>query len=30
MKCLFPIPPETAAALKRQNETELGYQVISV
>ena len=30
MKCLFPIPPETAADLKRQTETRLGYQVISV
>jgi hypothetical protein len=30
MKCLFPIPPETAADLKRQNETGLGYQVVSV
>ena len=28
MKCLFPIPPETAADLKRQNEIYLGYQVI--
>ena len=30
MKCLFPIPPETAADHKRQNETGLGYQVVSV
>ena len=30
MKCLFPIPSETAADLKRQNETGLGYQVVSV
>jgi hypothetical protein len=30
MKCLVPIPPETAAALKQQKETGLGYQVISV
>ena len=30
MKCLVPIPPETAADLKRQEETGLGYQVVSV
>jgi hypothetical protein len=30
MKCLVPIPPETAAELKCQKETGLGYQVVSV
>jgi hypothetical protein len=30
MKCLFPIAPETVADLKRQKETGLGYQVVSV
>ena len=30
MKCLVPIPLETAAGLKQQKETGLGYQVVSV
>ena len=30
MKCLVPIPPEAATSLKREKETGLGYQVISV
>jgi hypothetical protein len=30
MRCLFPIPPETAANLKREKETGIGYQVVSV
>jgi hypothetical protein len=30
MKCLVPIPPETATGLKREKETGLGYQIISV
>ena len=30
MKCLVPIPPETATSLKREKETGLGYQIISV
>jgi len=30
MKCLVPIPPETASDLKQQQETGLGYQVVSV
>ena len=30
MKCLVPIPLETAAGLKQHKETGLGYQVVSV
>ena len=30
MKCLVPIPPETVTSLKREKETGLGYQIISV
>jgi hypothetical protein len=30
MKCLVPIPPETATSLKREKETGLGYQIVSV
>ena len=30
MKCLVPIPHETAAKLKCQKETGIGYQVVSV
>jgi hypothetical protein len=30
MKCLVPIPAETATELKQQQETGLGYQVVSV
>jgi hypothetical protein len=30
MKCLVPIPPETAADLKCRKETGIGYQVVSV
>ena len=30
MKCLVPIPPETATSLKREKETGLGYKIISV
>jgi hypothetical protein len=30
MKCLVPIPPETATDLKQQRQTGLGYQVVSV
>ena len=30
MKCLVPLPPETADRLKREKETGFGYQVVSV
>jgi hypothetical protein len=30
MKCLVPIPHEAATSLKREKETGLGYQIISV
>jgi hypothetical protein len=30
MTYLVPIPPETATSLKREKETGLGYQIISV
>jgi hypothetical protein len=30
MKCLVPIPLETANGLKREKETGLGYQIVSV
>ena len=30
MKCLVPIPPESATSLKREKETGLGYQIVSV
>jgi hypothetical protein len=30
MKCLVPIPPESATSLKREKETEPGYQIVSV
>ena len=30
MKRLIPIPPETATSLKREEETGLGYQIVSV
>jgi hypothetical protein len=30
MKCLVPIPPESVNYLKREKETGMGYQVVSV
>ena len=30
MKCLTPIPPDSVAELKRNAETGIGYQVVSV
>jgi len=30
MKCLVPLPPETAGTLKKQRETGFGYQVVAV
>jgi hypothetical protein len=30
MKCLVPLPSETAAELRCQKETGIGYQVVSV
>jgi hypothetical protein len=30
MKCLTPIPPDSIAELKRNAETGIGYQVVSV
>jgi hypothetical protein len=30
MKCLVPIPPESATSLRREKETGLGYQIVSV
>jgi len=30
MKCLVPIPPESATSLKREKETGPGYQIVSV
>jgi len=30
MKCLVPIPPESATSLKREKEIGPGYQIVSV
>jgi hypothetical protein len=30
MKCLVPIPPESVDHLRREKETGIGYQIVSV